>query len=229
VEKMAMWNYIPLKVVGVFYCYFCRDPATLARCKVILGESICEYDDALLRGKTLHRVATRLLDPSTLCGEQLRAFHAQEEKTLFDYAHAFVELMCYAFVSLVERRVEMIHALIKRVGRLATRITPQYVCAAVREPMHLKLLQSSREFSEECVRLWRKSSLFGATLLFRAVAVHEQIGKTTRYLPMQFGIGISRHKRGTRKACSFSGGCRSAGNVVPIVLEAVHFVCEVHV
>ena len=90
-----------------------------------------------------------------------------EGRPLEAYPNAYAELLFYAFVSLVERSVEMIHALIKRVGRTATHITPPYACACVREGSHLQLLDSNRAFQEECVRLWRLPRLLDHVLAQR--------------------------------------------------------------
>ena len=56
---------------------------------------------------------------------------------------------------LVERSVEGVHALVKKIGETAPYITPQYVCAKLREEVHLTLLHDCDEFYGFCLQHWR--------------------------------------------------------------------------
>ena len=109
--KFSFWHEIPWKLIGVWHCMQGGD---LGKSKEILAQCVQEYDSIVQAGKgrDLHRVAHRLLDPSMLCGSELRKF--MHDGTLDQYSNAFCGLMEYALVSLVERGVEALHAKMKR-------------------------------------------------------------------------------------------------------------------
>ena len=77
-QKMALWDHIPWKRIGVFYCCV---GGTIARSKEILAECIAEYDDAVAHGMLdrLHRVARRILDPGSRAGTELRQWLVSEQ------------------------------------------------------------------------------------------------------------------------------------------------------
>ena len=112
-EKLIFWTHIPWKILGVFYCEVAPDALEL--CKGQLRECIELYDSLLASGRvsSLHRVARLLLDPDRVCGQELRAFLASDLR-LREYPTAYAMLRTYCLVSLVERRIESVHAILKR-------------------------------------------------------------------------------------------------------------------
>jgi hypothetical protein len=113
----------------------------------MLAECLAEYDAAIRfdGGASLHRIAKRIFNAESLSGQQLRAFLA-DDKPLEEYVHAHWALLTLALISLVERSVEAVHAAIKRIGEMCSRINPPYVCALVREAANLRLLQQDADF-----------------------------------------------------------------------------------
>ena len=82
----------------------------------------------------------------------------------------FLKLTWHVFLSLnslVERRIESVHAIIKRIGKGATFVLPPYVCAKVREPTNIKLLKDSSAFFSFCQSQWRRRNLFDHVLRLR--------------------------------------------------------------
>ena len=164
-QKMQFWRHIPWKVIGVFWSVLSDDPADVSW-RAILKECIDEFDQAVAAGRvlSLHRVARRLLSPSTPCGRELRELHENEDKRLADYPFAYWAVLCYALIPLVERNVEAIHAMLKRLGRAMTHVDVPYACAVLREPVHVGLLESSKAFHTFCIDNYRKRLLFDTVL-----------------------------------------------------------------
>ena len=152
-QKCAFWYKIPWRVIGAFFCCI---GGTVARSKEILTECLAEYADTVAGGRQhrLHRVARRLLDPSGIIGGELRDWLVSE-KPLREHVHAYCGLLAYGMVSLVERRVESIHARIKRISSLSPNVTQQYMCCRVREEYNLNLLRTNSDFFLMCVKIWR--------------------------------------------------------------------------
>ena len=84
----------------------------MSKAKDILRKSIKEYDDMIAAGMgdALHRVAKLLLNPDRGCGRQLREWLASD-LPLAHFMYAFIDLQTYALSSLVERRIESVHAI----------------------------------------------------------------------------------------------------------------------
>ena len=165
-DKMKFWLHIPYRLLGVFAC--CAPfKLPLVAAKLILKECVAEYDRAVRDGgvKSVHRVAHRILDPLRRAGRELREWLEDASgKTLVDYVHAFLMLQEYALCPLTERRVESIHAILKRYLRRATLILPPMLSAMVREEANLELLETDRVFYDFCVAEWRQTSLLKRTL-----------------------------------------------------------------
>ena len=161
VEKLSVWLHIPYKAMGVFYC--CQGgPISLSQ--DLARSCLDEYNEAIASGHTLHRKCHALFAPSTPCRQDLDAWLASDGRPLRDYPFAYVALQEFCLVSLVERRIEQVHALLKRVGNTCTHVLVPYICAKLRESMHISNLRSSADFSDACVRLWRKRNLLDAIL-----------------------------------------------------------------
>jgi hypothetical protein len=148
--------------MGGFYCCCGGDLATSKR---ILMECCAEYDDAVTRGQSagLHRVAHRLLEPSTSTRTALDAF-LHSGLRLEDFPMIYMGLFEYALVPLVERQVEMIHSIINRVGKGCTHIAVPYVNAKVKESRNLQILRENRGFSDFCVAQWKSTAVLNNLL-----------------------------------------------------------------
>ena len=115
------------------------------------------------RSDSIHRGARRILDDRRQCGSQLRQW-LTSTLPLSDYPAAFCSLRALACISLVERRVESIHAIIKRIGQSSTTVLPPYACARVREESNLELLRCSSEFHQCCMLKRRQRDFFDGLL-----------------------------------------------------------------
>lgn len=162
-EKLEFWLHIPFRCLGVFWAIV-GDDEELA--KQVLRECLEEYEAALRGGSpnSLHRVSVKLLDGMGSIGRELRMW-LLSDKPLNAFPYAFCGLLAYALCSVVERRVESIHAIIKQTA--STYVLPPYVCATVRERANLELLRSEPAFMACAQENWRKASLLHRILKHR--------------------------------------------------------------
>ena len=61
----------------------------------------------------------------------------------------------YALTTMVERRVESIHAIVNMMGKLAPHAFAPFLCSKVREKDHLDLLKTNIRFHEFCLENFR--------------------------------------------------------------------------
>jgi hypothetical protein len=164
-EKLSFWSHVPYKALGIFYC--CCG-GTVEVSKRILKECIDEYTNALANnlGSKLHRVAHLIFGVGTICRRQLDAFLVGT-LGLASFATAFVTLQEYALCSLVERRIEVVHAWIKKLGSQCTYVLPPYMCALLRQDWNLDRLLQNAHFHSFCIIQWRSRDLVDAVLALR--------------------------------------------------------------
>ena len=156
-------------LIGALGVFWFRLPGgEIDRSKEIFRECSLEYDVAVACGRrqALHRIPLRLLDLETSIGAELRAWLVSDAD-LKQFPRAYCALLELALISLVERRVECIHAIIKRVGAACTYVLPPYVCARVRESANLEMLKRNAEFWRFCMVSWRQASLLDKLLCHR--------------------------------------------------------------
>ena len=79
---------------------------------------------------------------------------------------AYVALLEYALISLVERSVESVHAIVKRIGKQMTRVSVPWISARLRERYLLDLLGDAG-FWRCCVEHFRRRSLLDDILKLR--------------------------------------------------------------
>jgi hypothetical protein len=113
-DKYAFLQELPYKCLGIFIGDV--DPDRVALARQIASECLSKYDELVAVGKEnlLHRVAHRLLAPSTECRRQLELF-ACSDFPLKAFPIAWVCIKQYAMIPVVGRRVEAAHAQIKKV------------------------------------------------------------------------------------------------------------------
>ena len=163
-NKLFFWTHVPWKILGVFHAEL---GGSLATCKRILGECIVEFDAAVAGGReaALHRVAVRILSKATPSGAQLRQWLLDDTgRPLRDYPEAWLMVLEYALVTLVERRVESIHAVIKRFLRKLTFITVPQLCAEIRFHDTMKMLVTEVPFRRFVLENWRSRRLMPSLL-----------------------------------------------------------------
>ena len=163
-DKLSFWSHVPWRLVGVFYCCLGGD---VQLSKDILRECIAEYDRAVQTTgyDSLHRVAHRILDPLRASGRELREWLMDNYNAPLErFFHAYTTLREYALISLVERRIESVHAIIKRLMRKVTFIMPARVCAEVRLDYNMELLQKNADFHSFALNMYRKRDLLDKLL-----------------------------------------------------------------
>ena len=166
-DKFAFLKMCPWSVIGVYYCMQggCIDAARRR-----LGECMAEYDRLVAEGKSalLHRVAHRLFakgGPIRLSFDEF--FIAAAALILFP--HAFIALQEYAFCMMVCRRIEAVHAYLKRIAATCTWIQVPYLCAKMREARNIKMLEN-KDFNDYCLRHWNTRNLLNKILQLRFTA-----------------------------------------------------------
>jgi hypothetical protein len=179
--KTEFLNHVPYVAIGAFYC---QQGGTIEECKPFLRSALDEFDGAYLMGREqrLHRVASRLFSKTSKVREQADAWLAAEADPLENFPHLYCALQEYALVPMVERRIEEVHARVKRIGRAAIGITLPYLCALLREPYNLGLATNNPDFVDYCERHWRSNVLLDQVLALRVTKVDlrnmTSLGKT---------------------------------------------------
>ena len=121
---------------------------------------------ALGNARKLHRVCHVLFHKNTACRRDIDDF-LQSDLALIHFPIAYSELQEYSLVSLVERRIEEAHARIKKHGKSWTYALPPYICASLRQDVHLEALRSDIRFYNLCVSRWRSQNLLDDVLRLR--------------------------------------------------------------
>ncbi len=159
----------PYKAIGA---YFCTQGGDVAQARRLLAETLAEVDRAAAAGNEhkLHRVARRLFLSGTRTRADADWFIAEADASLNDVPRLFVALQEYALVSIVERKIEAVHATIKRCGSYKFGISLAQLCACIREKRNFDLLKANTAFHAYCVQVWRQRSLVDQVLVLRATA-----------------------------------------------------------
>jgi len=193
-QKMRVWKTIPWLALGVFSCCCGGD---LDTSKKVLQECFNQY--AAAPHHRQHRVSRILFHPDSACRTDLDTFMLSG-KNLQEFPHAFGKLQEYALVPLVERGVEMLHALIKRIGHTVQRVSPQYVCARMREKRNLDVLASNAEFHTMCVQGWSSTKLLDNVLALRFSKAQLNAMKPLDKIQAVYQCGESNEFQDTAKA-----------------------------
>ena len=156
----------PFLAIGAFYC---TQGGTVAKSQAILKDCLDEVDQAIAGGKQdqLERNTLRLFKPGQAVAEAARSFIARQDPKLEDFPVLYVSLMEYALIPFVERRIEKVHATIKRAGAIAFGASVSQLCAVIRESVHLDTLRRSAEFHAFCVSKWHERSIMDQVLAMR--------------------------------------------------------------
>ena len=120
------------------------------------------YDKACNAGNELrlHRVARRILGRSSSSRCALDAYLADTSNPpLIAYPPIYQALRVYSLSSLVERRVEQLHSLLKRIGRQATYVMPPFACSQLRSQQSVAQYTDDREFKTFCETQWRSTKV----------------------------------------------------------------------
>ena len=136
------------------------------RPKQILRECLFEFDEAVAAGHPIHRVAVRLFGKGTACRRELELW-VDSTNPLHKYSAALKILLEYCLCSPVERVIEAVHAMIKRIGRQSPNSYLPSIVAKLRESYNLEQLRTSRRF-EDFVKLhWQSTRILDDLLSLR--------------------------------------------------------------
>ena len=176
-DKFGFLFEVPYCIIRVYWGEF--PGGSIALAKVWAGDAVRKYDAAIRAGKEdkLHRVAHIVLGPGE-CREQLIRFSEDPDLPLrsFPVAHCMVKR--YALIPMCGRRVEGVHAEIKRMGAVARNINPPLISAKLSEPKHLKLLKTDIGFRKFCLQKWGSRRIFDDVL--RLVVPPNKLGRLQR-------------------------------------------------
>lgn len=134
-----------------------------------MTECILSYTVACDAGRrdSFHRVVDVLLGIGTGCRRAFDAFLLADDSVAFvHFTAAYILLREYVLISVVERSVESIHAIIKRLGNNSPNCSVPYISAAVNEARNLVLLKN-RAFYDMCLKWWRSRTLLSTLLAHR--------------------------------------------------------------
>ena len=161
--KLKFLSHIPFRAIGIFWC---ECGGELARCKEIAAECIAEYVNAVAAGFPVHRVAHHLFALGSSCRVELGLWIRSSEP-LSAFPNAYRMLLEYALCSFVERTIEVLHAMIRRVGLAAPNSAPPSIIAKIREPHTWGLLDSATGFHRFALATWRSRNLLSDILSLR--------------------------------------------------------------
>ena len=130
-DKLGFWESLPYSLIGIIG--FRHGMGTAADARALALRCIEEFDEAVLAGRRekLHRVATHFLDEGTALRAQIVAF-GRGVLPLAACAHLECELLSYALVPCVSRRVEAVHSGIQGLKRKATRHSIPWLASKIR-------------------------------------------------------------------------------------------------
>ena len=164
-EKFDFWDRLPWKALGIFHgC--CKGSVRLS--KQVAQECLDEMAVIEASGATMAaaRVTRSIFGEGGLVRAELTEF-AQSDRPLEDYGNVFIALQEFSLVTLVERRVESIHAQIKWLGKTMCNASSPYICAKLREGPHLELLRSDPGFMSFCLGHWSDRTVLSSLLAQR--------------------------------------------------------------
>ena len=164
-DKFYYIFHIPYLVVGPFYC---TQGGSDEVARGILLAAMAEYDTAIAdgRGNIIKGLAQTWFAPLSRVRQQMEAV-SSSTLSLESYPLLFISLQEYALLAIVERRIERVHGVLKRIGVHAFGVSLPQLCAMVREEQSLELLQRSAEFSEYFVKTWHSRTLLDQILVLR--------------------------------------------------------------
>ena len=134
--------------------------------KQILRECLLEFDAAVAADRPLHRVAVRLFGKGKACRIELELW-LDGAIPLHKYAAAFKLLLEYCLCSPVERIIEAVHAMIKRIGRQSPNSNPPSIVAKLRGSSNLEQSRASRRFEDFVNSHWQSNRILDDLLSLR--------------------------------------------------------------
>jgi len=174
------------------------------------------YDTAIAdgRGNMINRLAQSWFPPLSRVRQQMEAF-CSSTLSMESYPLLCIALQGYALLAIVERRIERVHGVLKRIGVHAFGVSLPQLCAMVREEQSLELLQRSAEFSEYCVKTWHSRTLLDQILVLRyrqedlkKLSFKTKLGMVYRCSLSEEFQDVSEHKVGCQEFLMLTAGDR---------------------
>lgn len=161
-RKLRFWRSLPYSLLGMAGCVL--GVCALCQSKVVASKCLEEFDDAVRRGllHKLHRVAVLFLGEAGALRSQVLAFSlGPEPLEAFPQLHA--ELLSYAFVPCVSRRVEAVHSGIQGFKRKAMHHSMPWLAAKIRRKDTVAALQTS-DFQSWLTEHWNDRDVLRRSL-----------------------------------------------------------------
>jgi len=165
-EKDAYLFHAPIAAIGVFHC---TRGGCVRRGKELLQKCIDEVATAIAEGKgdKIDRLARKWFVEGAPVREASMQFIAEENPNLEDYPLLFIAIQEYELSPFVGRRIEKVHALIKRAGSFAPSAPVPQLCAIIREKRNLDDLKRNADFFDMALAKWNQRTLVDQVLLLR--------------------------------------------------------------
>ena len=156
----------PHVCIGAFYCTQGGSPD---RSRQILKTIIEKVDRFVANRKILEldQNTRRLFLPGTPVRRQTDAYIAVTESNLESFPDLFIALQEYALVPGVGRKIERVHATIKKKRGQLFGVGLPYVSAVVREQQNLANLDRDPAFRDFCMAKWHSRHLLDELLCLR--------------------------------------------------------------
>ena len=154
--KLNFWDFIPYKFMGCLAR--AGEAGSLEQARECCQQCLAERDAAIAGGhvNNLHRVAQKLcLGEENQCRKELEAFATGSEPL---GPLATLELQAYARGQIVSRRVEGVHAIIKKHQKAKDWMLPSLLNTYLKRP-ELNLLLDDPDFWKFAVAMYRKRNL----------------------------------------------------------------------
>lgn len=134
------------------------------------------------------------------CRQELELFASGAGISLRDFQTAYGILKRYSLVLLVGRRVEEMHAKIRRASKRWTFASVPCVASTLREQGQIQRLDTDLAFYTFILKHWRSKILYDQ--LLRWVVPIDSLtlshgNKNRTHLPVRFRRGVQGHARGT--------------------------------
>lgn len=162
--KLSMWDDVPLKLLSALGECVGRERS---ECQAQVRDCLDMVDSS--KKDSLHRVAARFLLPGQPFRRELEAYCAGDSPIWRCAPSACKELIGYAFILLVEVRLEGEHSRIGSMGKRAQtgRLLPPAISAGLRRD-DIDRLMASSDFRQFCEKHW--NARFGPFVIKRLLS-----------------------------------------------------------
>jgi len=157
-DKFQYLFHLTHHAIGAYYSV---QGGSDAEARIILQAVLDEVDTIVRAGKilTLDRIAKKLWIQGALVRVAAEAYIQDQSLGLKDCPRLFVALQEYALCNGVARRIEKLHATVKRLGSHSYGIGIPCICSKLRESQSLAKVRENNDFRMFCVSEWNSRSI----------------------------------------------------------------------